>query len=163
MAHFKCLLMIILVCGHLLSAYTAQVPLLSGKNDKPDNSNLILASLHSLLKSWSQAYAPHGHAIIPATIKSGTLLYHMGRSPPPIGMDWFAYVISAPYYRNSNPNDLRQSFDAEHSYLFGGGFTESWLGQRYASCCSHVPFFIYLGIKYNVYICCHSTTTRIIF
>lgn len=53
-----------------------------------DNSNLILTSLHSLSKSWLQAYAPNGRAVVPVTIKPGTLLYHSGLNPK--GMDWFA-------------------------------------------------------------------------
>lgn len=70
-------------------ASTAQVPLQSHK-ELPDNSNFILASLHSLLKSWDTAYAPNGHAVMPAIVKPGTLLYHMGWNPPPTGLDWFA-------------------------------------------------------------------------
>lgn len=70
-------------------ALAAQVPLQSHK-ELPDNSNFILASLHSLLKSWDTAYAPNGHAVMPATVKPGTLLYHMGGSPAPTGLDWFA-------------------------------------------------------------------------
>ncbi|KAF7965035.1 hypothetical protein HWV62_853, partial [Athelia sp. TMB] len=87
------------------SGSPAQVPLLpDGLSDKEieaaDNSNFIFAALHSNLKAWHQAYAPNGRAIVPATIKAGTLLYHAGFNPT--GMDWFA-------------------IDAEHSYGFGGG------------------------------------------
>lgn len=81
-------------------ASPVQVPLQTAT--VTDNSNFILASLHSLLKSWDNAYAPNGHAVMPATVKPGTLLYHMGNWPAPTGLDWFA-------------------FDAEHSYQFGGG------------------------------------------
>lgn len=58
--------------------------------DEPDNSNLILTSLHALLKSWPQAYAPNGHSVVPGIIKPGTLLYHAGLDPK--GLDWFACV-----------------------------------------------------------------------
>jgi len=71
----------------------AQIPLSEvpqNENEKPDNSNLILASLYSLRKSWSQAYTPHGHAVLPVTIKTGTLLYHMGGMRAPRYMEWFA-------------------------------------------------------------------------
>jgi hypothetical protein len=69
----------------------AQIPLSEVlQNEKPDNSNLILASMYSLRKSWSQAYAPHGHAVVPVTIKTGTLLYHMGETHTPRHMEWFA-------------------------------------------------------------------------
>ncbi|KIM81237.1 hypothetical protein PILCRDRAFT_505623 [Piloderma croceum F 1598] len=81
------------------------------RNEKPDNSNLILASLYSLRKSWSQAYAPHGHAVLPVTIKTGTLLYHMGGTRAPRHMQWFG-------------------FDAEHSYNFGGGWRSPPMGHR---------------------------------
>jgi hypothetical protein len=90
---FMILLAIVLTGGilGLEQRTTAQTPLTSGHDGKFDNSNLIFASLHSLLKSWSQAYAPHGRAIVPVTIKTGTLLYHMGsKRPPPKGMSWFA-------------------------------------------------------------------------
>ena len=74
------------------SGSSAQVPLLpDGLPDteiEADNSNFILAALHSNLKGWPQAYAPNGRAIVPATIKAGTLLYHAGLDPT--GMDWFA-------------------------------------------------------------------------
>jgi hypothetical protein len=92
----------VLTCGLILSLASvqddtgeaAQVPLYEtpgpGQDEKPDNSNLILASLHSLLKSWQQAYTPHGHAVIPVTIKTGTLLYHMGGTRTPRYMNWFA-------------------------------------------------------------------------
>jgi hypothetical protein len=90
-------LTIILTCGLPGLALTqddnqaAQIPLSEiPQNEKPDNSNLILASLYSLRKSWSQAYAPHGHAVIPVTIKTGTLLYHMGGTRAPRHMEWFA-------------------------------------------------------------------------
>lgn len=78
------------VLSGLAHGGTAQIPFSPGQDEKPDNSNLILASLHSLLKSWSQAYAPHGHAILPVTVKTGTLLYHMGGKRPPKYMQWFA-------------------------------------------------------------------------
>ena len=92
------LLTVILTCGLIPSLALAQddtseadqIPLSEvPQNEKPDNSNLILASLYSLRKSWSQAYAPHGHAVLPVTIKTGTLLYHMGGTPPQ-HMEWFA-------------------------------------------------------------------------
>ena len=75
------------------SGSPAQVLLLpDGLSDKEieaaDNSNFIFAGLHSNLKAWHQAYAPNGRAIVPATIKAGTLLYHAGVDPT--GMDWFA-------------------------------------------------------------------------
>ncbi|KAF7968383.1 hypothetical protein HWV62_30881 [Athelia sp. TMB] len=70
------------------------MPLLSDgllPSDKADNSNFILAALHSNLKAWPQAYAPNGRTIVPATIKAGTLLYHAGFNPT--GMDWFASML----------------------------------------------------------------------
>ncbi|KZP30079.1 hypothetical protein FIBSPDRAFT_850791, partial [Athelia psychrophila] len=53
-----------------------------------DNSNLIFESLHALMKTWPHAFAPNGHAAVPATIRPGTLLYHAGNDPS--GMDWMA-------------------------------------------------------------------------
>lgn len=64
-----------------------QAPFLSG-SDPADNSNFILAALHSNLKAWPSAYAPNGRAMVPTTIKRGTLLYHSGVNPS--GMEWFA-------------------------------------------------------------------------
>ncbi|KII87871.1 hypothetical protein PLICRDRAFT_699365 [Plicaturopsis crispa FD-325 SS-3] len=79
-----------------------QAVLSANTTTQTDNSNLIFASLHSLLRSWSQAFADKGHAVVPATIRPGTLLYHTGLAdagPPTKGFEWFA-------------------FDAEHSYIF---------------------------------------------
>jgi hypothetical protein len=89
---FLSFLAIILTYGllGLAQSSSGQAPFVSEQNKQPDNSNLILASLHSLLKSWPQAYAPHGHALVPVTVKPGTLLYHMGPKQPPQNMDWFA-------------------------------------------------------------------------
>jgi hypothetical protein len=93
------LLAVILTCGLIPSltfaqddtSKAAQIPLSEvPQNEKLDNSNLILASLFSLRKSWSQAYAPHGHAVLPVTIKTGTLLYRMGGTRAPRHMKWFA-------------------------------------------------------------------------
>lgn len=82
-------LTILLACTLLAVAHPRN-SILEPDQDKSDNSNLIFASLHSLLKSWSQAYAPNGHAIVPVTVRPGTLLYHMGGLPTPRGMNWFA-------------------------------------------------------------------------
>ncbi|KAF7972389.1 hypothetical protein HWV62_18028 [Athelia sp. TMB] len=86
------------------SGSSEQIPLLldglANTEIEADNSNFILAALHSNLKAWPQAYAPNGRAIVPATIRAGTLLYHAGLDP--IGMGWLA-------------------IDAEHSYGYGGG------------------------------------------
>jgi len=90
---FALLLAVILACGRFITfdqTNATQFYFTIEQDEKPDNSNLILASLHSLMKSWSQAYAPHGHALLPVTIKPGTLLYHMGAKPPPTGLNWFA-------------------------------------------------------------------------
>jgi len=90
-------LALILCCSDLsglTGSNAAQTPFVSDHDEHPDNSNLIFASLHSLLKSWSQALAPHGHAVVPVTVKTGTLLYHVGdASEVPIGMQWFSYVL----------------------------------------------------------------------
>ncbi|KAM0746434.1 hypothetical protein T439DRAFT_384164 [Meredithblackwellia eburnea MCA 4105] len=67
-----------------------------------DPSSLLLTSLHAHLKSWYSPFAPNGFAVVPATIPTGTIMYHVrGAGPAPSsGLDWFA-------------------LDAEHSYLFG--------------------------------------------
>ena len=82
--NFVYYLVSILACG-LSQSNALQIPLSSGQNTC-NNSNLIFASLHSLLN------APHGHAIVPVTIKTGTLLYNMGGKRPPPTMGYFARV-----------------------------------------------------------------------
>ncbi|KZP14883.1 hypothetical protein FIBSPDRAFT_1048534 [Athelia psychrophila] len=75
-------------------AIQAQAPFLKGPDQQAkaaDNSNFIFAALYSNLKTWPSAYAPNGRAMVPATIKAGTLLYHSGVNP--IGMGWFANML----------------------------------------------------------------------
>lgn len=62
-------------------------------------SSLIFNALSGFLDSWSSAQAPHGRSLVPGSISSGTVLYHMrpAAAEIPSGLDWFA-------------------FDAEHSY-----------------------------------------------
>ncbi|KII87870.1 hypothetical protein PLICRDRAFT_42393 [Plicaturopsis crispa FD-325 SS-3] len=91
------------ITGSIVAARSLpQVVLSTNTTTQTDNSNLIFASLHSLLRSWSQAFADKGHAVVPATIRPGTLLYHTGSGdsgPPTSGFEWFA-------------------LDAEHSFIF---------------------------------------------
>ncbi|KZP29221.1 hypothetical protein FIBSPDRAFT_1038907 [Athelia psychrophila] len=88
-------------------ASPAQAPFSKGSDqhaEAADNSNFIFAALHSNMKAWPSVYAPNGRAMVPATIKAGTLLYHSGGNPT--GMDRFA-------------------FDAEHSYGHGAGGSQA--------------------------------------
>lgn len=107
---------LVLVACTVVHASPAQRPLILSENDSsttstsvrtsatldsdagsevvPDYSNRILAALHGLGRSWSQAYAPNGMALVPATVPVGTLLYHVGPypDPPSGGMEWLAWV-----------------------------------------------------------------------
>lgn len=79
------------------SAITLTSPTHSISSDSdgvPEYSNRILAALHGLGRSWSQAYAPNGMALVPATVPVGTLLHHVGPYPdaPANGMEWLAWV-----------------------------------------------------------------------
>ena len=114
---FLQLLTLFLALGQFQFVASAiQTPLQSPGRSTQASENLdnrVFASLHSLLKSWSQAFTPHGRAVVPATIKPGTLLYHMAGKQipeqmpedpgpgfpaaqagygPPTGMEWLAYV-----------------------------------------------------------------------
>ncbi|KAK7051542.1 hypothetical protein VNI00_004520 [Paramarasmius palmivorus] len=62
--------------------------------------HLIFNTAHSLLQNWPNTRYRNGHAVVPGTIPTGTLLYH-GRhdSQYPDGSDW-------------------TSVDPEHSFLF---------------------------------------------
>ncbi|THH17485.1 hypothetical protein EW146_g3336 [Bondarzewia mesenterica] len=65
--------------------------------------SLIFNNVNSLLQRWPNTYWRNGHTIVPATIPSGTILYH-GRSDNevPTNPEWLA-------------------FDFEHSYIFCRG------------------------------------------
>ncbi|KAF7968255.1 hypothetical protein HWV62_31555 [Athelia sp. TMB] len=45
-----------------------------------DNSNLIFQSLHALMKTWPQAFAPNGHAVVPATIRPDWMAFNAEHS-----------------------------------------------------------------------------------
>ncbi|KAL8281199.1 hypothetical protein RQP46_006557 [Phenoliferia psychrophenolica] len=73
-------------------------------SDVFDTSSLTFTALRGHLSSWASTFAPNGFGVVPATIPTGTIMYHSRRAgpPPTEGFDWFA-------------------FDAEHAYVFGGG------------------------------------------
>jgi hypothetical protein len=103
--HFLALFLCYSNLFDLTRSSAAQVPISSDPHEGPDNSNLIFASLHSLLKSWPQAFSPHGHAVLPVTVKTGTLLYHAGdATETPTGMHWFSYVLLCGLCTNCDKN-----------------------------------------------------------
>lgn len=130
LSHLRNLNLLVLVIFVHFGVSSLQVPfkLSTHKQDyasaealgEEDNSNLIFESLHAMLKTWPHAFAPNGHAAVPATIRPGTLLYHSGLDP--FGTDWMAYVCNSHIHLSFWANILSfDRFNAEHSYIFGGG------------------------------------------
>ncbi|KZT04754.1 uncharacterized protein LAESUDRAFT_715317 [Laetiporus sulphureus 93-53] len=70
--------------------------------------NFIFQALASLMQTAANAIYPNGHAIVPASIPPGTLLYHGRGSDVLPEMDWIA-------------------FDPEHSMFFAGRGNDSTL------------------------------------